>query len=85
MSAVRFAPSAWAGARRVALILLASAAIYLGLLAVLGPPSPDRVPKEGPRQPYGPTVPLGLVQFLGQGAMLAAGVYAARRWLKVRL
>jgi hypothetical protein len=30
-------------------------------------------------------MPFGLVQFFGQAALLAAGVYVGRRWLRVRL
>ena len=50
-----------------------------------------RVAVEGARDrgegggPYGPTMPFGMVQFVGQAALMAGGVYVGRRWLRVRL
>jgi len=84
MSAVRLAPSWAAGARRVALIVLVSALISGAVYAINGPPSAGRL-REKLNDVYGPTMPFGLVQFVGQGLLLAAGVWAARRWLKIRL
>ena len=84
MASVRFAPSWLHGLRRVALVLVASALVSAAVYAVNGAPSSERQPQHVD-DVYGPTMPFGLVQFVGQGLMLAAVVYAARRWFKVRL
>lgn len=85
MSSVRFAPSAAHAIRRVTVIVAASALVSLVLLAAVGWPSAARARPDREGGPYGPTPGFGLVQLLGQTALLGAGVYVARRWLKVRL
>ncbi|HUO52663.1 MAG TPA: hypothetical protein VMT93_09095 [Gemmatimonadaceae bacterium] len=85
MIGVRFAPSAAQALWRTLLILAAGALVSLGVYAVNGAPSASRVPAEGPGALYGPGLWPGLAQFIGWGAAVAAGVYVARRWLRVRL
>lgn len=64
-------------------VIAASAIISLAVLAINGRPSAARLRTEG--EPYGPTIPIGLVQLFGQGALLTAGVYVGRRWVRLKL
>lgn len=84
-SRVRLAPSLAHGLYRMALMLGAIGVISMATIEIAGPPAAPAPGQKKADQPYGPTFPFGLVQFFGQGAILAGGVYAARRWLKVRL
>ena len=82
---MRLAPS-WAhGLRRLAVIFAMSGIVTAATIVIAGDPSAPRPDQKKADQPYGPTMPFGLVQFFGQAAILAGGVYVARRWLKVRL
>jgi len=84
-SAVRLAPSVAHGLRRLALILVVSGVITAATILIAGAPVLPKAGEKQPDPPYGPTVPFGLVQFFGQAAILAGGVYVARRWFKIRL
>jgi hypothetical protein len=84
-SSLRLAPSLGHFLGRSVIILLAAAAISAATLVVEGPPSSARARLERSGPPYGPTLPFGLVQFVGQSALFGAGVLVARKWLKVRL
>ncbi len=81
---VRFAPSWLEGLARSAMIIAACALVWLVTIKIAGWPSKERAIEERGGGPYGPT-PFGLVQFFGQAALLAAGVYVGRKWLRVRL
>ena len=85
MPDVRIAPSWGSAIVRSVLVLLACALLSLGVWGINGPPSESRVREDRNGGPYGPTMPFGLVQFFGQAAILAAGVYVGRRWLKIKL
>lgn len=84
-SGVRLAPSFAHGLRRLVVICAVSGVITAATIVIAGAPSPERPDQTKADQPYGPTFPFGLVQFVGQGAILSAGVYVARRWFRVRL
>jgi hypothetical protein len=81
---VRLAPSWWRGLARTTGIILAAVLVTLVSYGAIGAPSRTRA-LDVKDAPYGPTMPFGLVQFFGQAALLAAGVYVGRRWLRVRL
>jgi hypothetical protein len=81
---VRLAPSWWQGIARSMMIVAAAVVVTLVSYEAIGAPSRARA-SEVKDQPYGPTMPFGAVQFFGQAALLAAGVYVGRRWLRVRL
>ena len=83
-SGVRLAPSVPEGLARSAMIFGAATVVALFAYRIVGPASRERA-IEVRDAPYGPTMPFGLVQFVGQAAMLAGGVYVGRRWLRVRL
>ena len=84
-SGVRLAPSFLHGLWRSAWIVLATGIVALAVRAIEGPPSRAHVDRERERPPYGPTFPLGIAQVIGQGALLGAGTYVARRWLRIKL
>jgi len=84
-SGLRLAPTLAHLLGRSVVILLAAAAISGATLAVEGPPRAARARLERTGPPYGPTFPVGLVQFLGQAALFGAGVVVARKWLRIRL
>jgi hypothetical protein len=85
MSSVRIAPSWPSAIVRAVLVIAASALVSLAAFAINGAPSRARERPYRSEGPFGPTMPFGLVQFVGQTAMLAAGVYVGRRWLRLKL
>jgi hypothetical protein len=85
MPSLRIAPSWGSAVVRTLWVLAACAVISLGVYAINGAPSQARAREDRNGGPFGPTMPFGLVQFLGQTAILAAGVYVGRRWLRLKL
>ena len=85
MPSVRLAPSWGSAIARSCWVVAACALISAGVYAINGAPSQSRVREDRNGGPYGPTMPFGLVQFVGQTAILAAGVYVGRRWLRIKL
>ena len=85
MPSVRLAPSWGSGIARSVWVAAACTLISASVYAINGAPSQARVREDRNGGPYGPTMPFGLVQLVGQTAILAAGVYAGRRWLRLKL
>jgi hypothetical protein len=83
-SSVRFAPTFALAVRRTVLIVLAAALVGILTGVVMGAPSAARA-LEHRRAPFGPTFPIGLVQFGSQAALFALAVYIGRRWLRMKL
>jgi uncharacterized membrane protein (DUF4010 family) len=81
---MRLAPSWPEGFARGAMVVAVCTLVWLVTIKIVGWPSRERAIEEGGGGPYGPS-PFGLVQFFGQGALLAAGVYVGRRWLRIKL
>jgi len=81
---VRLAPSVPEAFARSAMVIAAVTLIWLTAIRIVGWPARERAIPERAGGPYGPS-PFGVVQFVGQAAMLAAGVYVGRRWLRMKL
>jgi hypothetical protein len=85
MPNLRIAPSWGSAIARSLWVLAACSVIGIAVGVINGAPEAARsiANKEGP--PYGITWGIGLLQLVGQGALLAAGVYLGRRWLRLKL
>jgi hypothetical protein len=82
---MRVAPSVTHLLARSTLIAAAVAAVALGVLALLGPPTPARLYSQDEVARFTPSLGHGLGQLLGESLLLCLAAYVGRRWLRVRM
>ena len=76
---------AWRVAVRTLLLLAVATLVAGGMLAINGVPSPSRRVTQNEIARFAPSIPRGLVQLLGETALVVGAAWFARRVLKVRL
>ena len=69
----------------VAILLLAMSIVALLLFSILGKPSLERLLNQDEIARFSPEFRHGIVQFLGEAALIAVYAFVAWRWLRIRL